>query len=731
MKRPAIWIIAGMIFVILCVGFFDGKSTVYDAYIGKTVRITGVVETLPTRHRQQVRFVLGKPVINGERIHGKVMTSVSCFGRKGYLKTLQPGDIVRTEGALTLPNGRRNPGGFDYRRYLKSRGISAQIYVPYKHKVTIAGQWYSPIFSILKLRKSLTAACNQYFNQRVAHLLTGILFGDLQGDTQLRETFADAGIAHVLAVSGLHVGYLCVAVWWLFKAMGRKEAQVMAMTAVAVGFYIVLTGFAVSVVRAAIMLMIPFWGRITKRHVDRLSALCVAAMIILAVAPYQLWSVSFQMSFGAVLGIILLYRPLVYRVTRGLDIRSRCGKWLVQSIGLTIAATIGTLPATLYYFQTVNVIGLVGNLLVVPLVGILLILAFVVIPFLMVFPELAQVMVILPSLLAKFIFALTDRLRALAFFNFHGGALSLAAFLLIVMFALLAAGYFNLRHYRQVMVVSIGLPLLIFLTLLPGWLPQGLKITYLDVGQGDAALIETPAGGAYLIDGGGYEDRIPGENAERTPISEQMLLPALYSKGITHLDGAFISHNHADHAQGIEELAWKIPIDKIYVSTKYNGWLRRQKKIPVAVLAQGDDLKTKDGLQVAVLWPERNIEAVPDDQQNEVSMILRLQYGRRSFLFTGDAGIETEPRLDPQAIDVDVLKVGHHGSASATSAAFLKSVTPVIAVISVGQHNWYGHPTSAVLKRIRRSGAQCYRTDQNGAVELTTNGKALKIKTYE
>ena len=112
-----------------------------------------------------------------------------------------------------------------------------------------------------------------------------------------------------------------------------------------------------------------------------------------------------------------------------------------------------------------------------------------------------------------------------------------------------------------------------------------------------------------------------------------MLLPALYSKGITHLDGAFISHNHADHAQGIEELAWKIPIDKIYVSTKYNGWLRRQKKIPVAVLAQGDGLKTKDGLQVAVLWPERNIEAVPDDQQNEVSMILRLQYGRRSFLF--------------------------------------------------------------------------------------------------
>ena len=105
-------------------------------------------------------------------------------------------------------------------------------------------------------------------------------------------------------------------------AMGRKEAQVMAMTAAAVGFYIVLTGFAVSVVRAAIMLMIPFWGRVTKRHVDRLSALCVAAMIILAVAPYQLWSVSFQMSFGAVLGIILLYRPLVYRVTRGLDIRS-------------------------------------------------------------------------------------------------------------------------------------------------------------------------------------------------------------------------------------------------------------------------------------------------------------------------------------------------------------------------------------------------------------------------
>lgn len=731
MKRPAIWIIAGMIFVILCGGFFDGKSTVYNAYLGKTVRITGVIETIPARHRRQVRFVLGQTVVNGERIHGKVMTSVSCFGRKDDLKTLQPGDMIRTEGALTLPNGRRNPGGFDYRRYLKSRGISAQIYVPYKQKVTLAGQWHSPVFMVLQLRKSLTAACNQYFDQRVAHLLTGILFGDLQGDTPLRETFADAGIAHVLAVSGLHVGYLCAAVWWLCKAMGRKETQAMAMTALAVGFYIVLTGFAVSVVRAAIMLMIPFWGRVTKRHVDRLSVLCVAAMIMLAVAPYQLWSISFQMSFGAVLGIILLYRPLVYRAVRGLDIKSRYGKGLVQSIGLTIAATIGTLPATLYYFQTVNVVGLMGNLLVVPLVGILLTLAFVVMPLLILFPEMAQAIVILPSSLARIILALTDQLRALAFFNFHGGALSLAAFLLIVMLALLAAGYFNLRHSRQVMVVSIGLPILIFLTLLPGSLPKGLKITCLDVGQGDAALVETPAGGAYLIDGGGYEDRVPEENAAHTPISEQVLLPALYSKGITYLDGAFISHNHADHAQGIEELAGKIPIDRIYVSAKYNGWLRRQKKIPVVVLGQGDDLKTKDGLQVSVLWPERDMEALSDDEQNDASMILRLQYGRRSFLFTGDAGIATEARLDPQAIDADVLKVGHHGSAESTSAAFLKAVTPAIAIISVGQHNWYGHPTPAVLKRIRQSGAQCYRTDQSGAVELTTNGKALKIKTYE
>jgi len=272
---------------------------------------------------------------------------------------------------------------------------------------------------------------------------------------------------------------------------------------------------------------------------------------------------------------------------------------------------------------------------------------------------------------------------------------------------------------------------LVLALVLMACLPRNLTITYLDVGQGDSALIETPSGGAYLIDGGGYEDHGMTVSADRTPISEKVLLPALYAKGITRLDGVFITHNHRDHAQGIEELLTEMPVGTVYVSTKYNGEaLIRQTKVPVGVIAQGDSLSTGDGLSIQVLWPSRDREVLPDDEQNEASLVLRLQYGDRSFLFTGDAGLTAEPQLQVALVDTDVIKIGHHGSASATSADFLREVTPKAAVISVGKYNTYGHPTQEVLNTIKATGAACYRTDQNGAVEMATDGRSLWVRTY-
>ncbi|MEG0378798.1 MAG: MBL fold metallo-hydrolase, partial [Eubacterium sp.] len=200
---------------------------------------------------------------------------------------------------------------------------------------------------------------------------------------------------------------------------------------------------------------------------------------------------------------------------------------------------------------------------------------------------------------------------------------------------------------------------------------------------------------------------------------------------ITSLNGVFISHNHMDHAQGIEELLTQIPVNHIYTSTKYNNEaILKQNKTPVTQLSEGSVLESEDGLEIVIYWPDKKTKALERDEQNEASMILRLSYGERSFLFTGDIGFETEEEILKKIPKCDVLKIGHHGSKYATSDEFLKKVHPALAVISVGRYNSFGHPTDEVLNRIEAIGAQCRRTDKNGAVEVTTDGTNLKVKQY-
>lgn len=259
--------------------------------------------------------------------------------------------------------------------------------------------------------------------------------------------------------------------------------------------------------------------------------------------------------------------------------------------------------------------------------------------------------------------------------------------------------------------------------------PRNLKITFLDVGQGDSALIETPSGGAYLIDGGGYEDNGFMDLSERKPISEAVLLPALYDKNIQKLHGVFITHNHEDHAQGIEELAEKIPIDRFYVSTKYND-PDLLEQYQMTQIGAGDVLKTEDGIVIEVLWPEKAIEMEEEDEQNEQSLIMRIRYGETAFLFTGDAGDECEQKLLDASLESNVLKVGHHGSKYATSKAFLEKIKPDAGVISVGKDNGFGHPSDEVIDRLVSVNAQVFRTDIQGAIEMISDGKTIEIRTF-
>lgn len=718
------------IFIIYGISLFSAYSVFsvkqFDSSLyNKNCQITGVVASVPEEKEQYTRWTLKLIGIEGTEADGKLLVSYYEDGKNR--PDIQPGDVIVLSGKITEASEKRNPGGFNYHLYLKGKGIDALFYSGDNSAVQIIGHSSNPVYGIECLQIKMSAACNHYFGSEESVLVRSLLFGDKSKDTTVKDAFSDAGISHVLAVSGLHVGFLLMLLDFIFSLLHIKNQKVeLYILFPVLLFYIILTGVSTSVIRASIMLLAVKLGNVKKRHYDMLSGICTAASLILLFEPAQLFAAGFELSFCAVLGICFFYKPILFQSEKIFGISGK----ISDSFILTYCALVGTLPVMLYHFQSVNFISFLSNLIVVPLVGILLVMAFITVPIMTAVPSLGSVVCFIPNIMAKLIIKLTHIFASFDFLIIHRGVLSIPELILFIIIAFSFAGYFNFKHSREYLTVSIGTALMVCIIFVSGIIPKDLKVTYLDVGQGDSALVETPYGGAYLIDGGGYQKEIES-NQNKEPISESVLLPALYSKGITHLDGVVISHNHADHCQGIEELLTEIPVSKIYLSTKYNGdGLEKQRKIPVEILAKGSHFRTGDGVDLKVLWPDERMEAVSDDEQNESSLVIKLSYGQRSFLFTGDAGNETEPQLSAVDCDADVLKVGHHGSNTATSLEFLKKVTPSVAVISVGKNNMYGHPAPETIRNLKNANIRYYRTDQNGAVEIETNGKNLKIHSF-
>lgn len=721
--RPVSVVLVLAVYILGCAAAIPvfGNENPFEDFWDHSVALSGMVDSVPSHEGEKTRFVLKLQEINHMPVSGKVMVTVA-ENSVNY----PPGAALSFDGEISEPAGRRNPGSFDYALYLKAKGIGGQVYLKNREAVTVKPGSSSPIYAIYRMRQHLSEVCDQFFTPPQSGLIKGILLGDSTMDDEVKASFREAGVSHVLAISGLHVGYVYVLVLWILTLLGVRRRYHLPVLAACLLFYITLTGFSPSVIRAALMCLALVGGRGMAETYDALNGLCLAGIVILLFQPVQLFMAGFQLSFSAVLAIILFYKPLLYEYERHIKAPGA----MASNLLLTFCATLGTMPASLYHFHTLNLVALVSNLLIIPLVGVLLVFALITVPLTAFIPAAGGLFCLPTAFLADCILFLTNLFSKFSWLVLHRGAMTLSELLILVLAALLLAGYFNLSKKSARCFVGASLPLLLLVIFGTSLARQPLRITFLDVGQGDSALVETPSGGIYFIDGGGYETYGNAPQKERTPISESVLLPVLYAKSIRRIDGVFISHNHADHAQGIEELLAEIPVGQIYVSSKYNNEaLLRQNKVPVEILVKGSVLESGDGLSFEVLWPESKREALEDEEQNDASMLLRLCYGSRSFLFTGDAGFSVEEAVIRSLPETDVLKVGHHGSRFSTSSEFLKKINPSLAVISVGRYNSFGHPTDEVLQNIEASGAVCKRTDQNGAVEVWTDGKDLSIRS--
>jgi competence protein ComEC len=656
-------------------------------------------------------------------VRGTVLVSSDSLG------DVQIGETLLLRGFLRLADGSRNPGAFDYRAYLQAQNISALFYCQNRTPL-----WRATPREMFAWRRAIAHSKIWIETQlsRIAHgqnlaLLRGLLIGERDEiSKEVVEAFQRTGLVHILAVSGSNVGFIVVIIFTMLSLLRVPRKRRPAFLLLGIVFYMLLTGAQPPVVRATIMAAVIIIGELIERQADIYNSLGVAALVILLWQPLQLFQLGFQLTFVAVLGIAYLYQPLALLFRRMLPTRWQPVRWTLSLLAVSFAAQLATLPFALHAFGRLPIAAILGNLIVIPASFIIIVTATAACAFSFI-PLVANTFGNIADLATGAMIAFTRWLAQIPLAYVDGVYVS--PWLLLV-YAIAIATLVEWRRSpiaRRWLLPAGLLALNIFIWQSAWTAGPKLRVTFFDVGQGDAALLEFPRG-RLLIDAGPLQ--------ENYDAAERVLLPYFQRRGVRQLDAVVITHPHADHLGGLSTLLQKIKIKKVFVcGVETNSPLEQHcekladsLQVPLSALRAGERLPDFAPAQVFALHPQRNESNF--EQLNDASIVVKVIFGQHAFLFPGDAEFEGESHLLQSApvLDSDVLKVGHHGSNTSSLPKFLIAVSPQWAVTSVGRWNNFGHPDPQVIARYDSLGIRILRTDREGAVIFETDGKILRKK---
>ena len=569
-------------------------------------------------------------------------------------------------------------------------------------------------------RQRLTDILDDAFPEDTAGIARALLLGDsTQVDYETNTAFKVSGIRHIIAVSGLHVSIL-FSVICLFS--GRRRWLTALLGTPVLLIFAALAGFTPSVTRACIMQLLMLLALLAEREYDPPTALAFAALVMLAVNPLVITSVSFQMSVGCVCGIFLFSpgirswmlsdRCLGEAKGRGLSARLR--RWLAGSVSVTLGSMVMTTPLCAVYFETVSLISPVTNLLVLPVVtaafyGVML----TCVPGLIWMP-LARVAAWMASLAIRYVSVVTRALAALPVSAVYTQSIYIV-FWLVFCYALLAV--FLIAPKKRPGILAACAVLGLCVALLASWvepLTWECRMTVLDVGQGQCILLQSE-GKTYLVDCGGDHDDTTADLAAET----------LLSQGIFRLDGLILTHYDRDHSGGAANLLSRVDADVVFLpdaadEAAVGARIEAQTEGEIVLVSRNLELDCGD-LNMTIYRPAL------ENSDNDASLAVLFQTESCGILITGDRSDFGERRLVAAGVpDVDVLIAGHHGSGYSTCPELLEAAKPETAIISVGADNPYGHPSPAVLERLTLAGCEIYRTDQCGTIVYRrgTHGKS-------
>lgn len=797
--RQKLFLIGALFFLfgIVCESYYLQKLEVCDIPEGSIVAFTGTVVEKQKKYENRYRIRVSN--INDRNIAAYITIEGG--------DVLYPGLKVAGEGSVKEYSIASNPGQFDQKSYELSKGN-----LLFLEKVQITSV-KKPIIGIRGLladvRESLAFQYERYLDEQDGSLAKAMVLGEKSElDQDIRALYQRNGIAHLIAISGLHIAMLGGTLYHILRRLSGSFSLASAFGITFIILYGIMTGLSGATIRAMIMLILSMIADVLGRKYDALTAIAVALLIMLIINPGQLLQAGFMLSFGAVLGIACVYSAVDGCVMDAIEaagmmtvadkahdnVESKHGKRNVLSNAhdnakmmpgkrnvpgnahdnpetmhgngrkksknntnghkkglcryvllkawdgflVSVSVQMVLIPVLLYYFYEIPVYSVFLNIIVVPVMSVLLLVLIMLavagaLPFDV--PVFGCVITRMMSCVAEGIFdvyeglcRLTERLPChnLCFGRPH--VIWMVAYYVILAFIVL------LCHYRKkklllCAVLSLGLLFVSFI------LPHRLVITMFDVGQGDGIFIKTPDNNSILIDGG---------SSSRKNVGTYILKNGIKYYGSNHLDYMIVTHSDSDHYSGALELLGgsDISVDNFVLPAIENPdasyheleAAAKNKGCRVCYMKTGDVLEAGE-----VTFKCLNPLNICYADKNSGSIVCWLQYRDFDMLLTGDMDSSIESRLldNKELIDslasgnrMEVLKVAHHGSATASSEEFLKRVRAFVALVSVGEHNRYGHPAPEIMDRLHRYCGNIYLTKDSGAVTIETDGKRYTIDTF-
>ena len=762
-KRP---LVAAVLFVILLIMAYDSLSNDEGfAYIGKTLSLTGRIKEIKSydvpfgerSYRLKVKadsdeisaFILKikeSDLFACCNLHNDVDIDLSGLSRILY------GREISCTGSFEAFEGELNPGQFDANAYYKNEGYTG-ILDAKDIRIVKEEESFSPDIYLHRLNLAISDKYKKILGDKNAGSLSAMVLGDKRGlDEEIKELYQENSISHLLSISGLHISLLGGAVFLFLRRLKVSFSFPLITSSIILIIYGAFTGFSVSTSRAIVMMSVLFISFVIGKSYDLPSGLALAALVLIVINHRVIYQSGFLLSFFAVIGIFYIMPELLYIFK--VDIYHKKGiikglHLLLASIISSISVLLATLPIVLNNFYEVSLTGILLNIIVIPLMSLVVITGL-----------LGGFVALVSEILGSFLLGIThyilnlytlfcrlgDRLTFLRLIIGKPDKWQIVLYylILVIVFYLLALkrrenkldllkNNLSKEYNTSKRIVVTGL--MTFTSfLIIAYKPREFSINMLDIGQGDCFVVNDGNNDIYISDCGSTTVQNVGKTR---------LLPFLKSKGWGKVDTIFISHMDKDHVNGVNDLlkCAEITIGRIIISASYKSdklncaeleelkELAKMRDIKLFYMKKGDEIVGKD-ISFRCIYPTGE-EDIKD--QNEASIVMRMDYKGLSMLFTGDIAGSTEEKIidstGKDILDCDILKVCHHGSKNSSTDDFLKKVSPKLYLISCGLMNRYGHPHRDALSRMTEEGGRILRTDHMGGTQIKlADGKLIITK---